>query len=72
MTKSERTASRNRTEAARAEARAARAANACPTCGATVHDNLSITGWVQCDRSGAPGFRRDVTGNSCNWRGFTA
>lgn len=51
--------------------REALASNSCPSCGAGVHRNLSLSGWVQCDRSGAPGFRRDTTGAACSWQGFT-
>lgn len=60
-----------RMAAARAEAQAAVTANKCPCCGAGVHRNLALTGWVQCDRFGSEGFRVDTTGAQCLWQGFT-
>ncbi len=60
-----------RVEKAQAEARAALAANKCPCCGRGVRLNLSITGWVQCDQFGAPGFRKDRNAPGCDWQGFT-
>lgn len=44
------------------------AAGKCPECGAGIHRNITITGWWQCDRSGAPGFRRDMSGSQCGWQ----
>lgn len=44
--------------------------NRCPDCGAHVHVNLALTGWVQCDRSGSGHFRRDPSGSPCSWQGF--
>lgn len=55
----------------REEARAIVATGKCPTCGAGIHRNLSLSGWWQCDRSGAVGFRRDLTGDACSWQTFT-
>lgn len=66
----ERRAAEARMEAGKAEAREARRMNRCPRCGARVHQNLSIAGWVQCDRSGSAGFRRDPSGVACSWQGF--
>ena len=45
-------------------------AGRCPDCGAGLHANLALTGWYQCDRFGAPGFRKDNTGAECSWQGF--
>lgn len=53
------------------EAQAALASGKCPTCGAGVRRNLSLTGWVQCDQFGAEGFRKDSSKPSCSWQGFT-
>ena len=66
-----RKASAARSAAAQLEALEALRSNKCPQCGAGVHQNLALTGWVQCDRSGAVGFRRDLTGSACLWQGFT-
>lgn len=54
-----------------AEARAIVATGKCPDCGAAIHRNSSMAGWWQCDRLGAVGFRRDLTGPSCSWQTFT-
>jgi len=67
----DRKASAARIAAAQAEACQAVTSNKCPACGAGVHQNLALTGWVRCDRSGAEGFRRDLTGAACSWQGFT-
>jgi hypothetical protein len=61
----------SRMQATYAVARTALAQNRCPRCGAGVHPNLSIQGWVKCDRSGSGRFRRDPTGDPCLWQGFT-
>ena len=45
--------------------------NRCPTCGGTVRQNLSLTGWVQCAQYGAKGFRLDDNKPACDWQGFT-
>ena len=69
--KAARAASMARIAAAHREARKALIENSCPVCGAHVHGNSALTGWVKCDRGGAEGFRRDMTGPSCSWQGFT-
>lgn len=60
-----------RIEAAQAETRAVVATGKCPTCSAGLRQNLSITGWWQCEQLGAEGFRKDATKPSCSWQGFT-
>jgi len=42
----------------------------CPTCGAKLVRNLSLTGWIQCKQLGAEGFREDSTKPSCNYQFF--
>ena len=69
--RAERTAQVERIRAAHAQAVAEVATGRCPSCGAGIHRNMSLTGWWQCDRFGAPGFRRDPNGPSCNWQVFT-
>lgn len=69
--KASRTASEARIKAAQIVAQNAIAENRCPDCGAGVHQNLALTGWVQCDRFGDGHFRRDQTGAKCFWQGFT-
>lgn len=64
-------ASKARIEAAHAETRAVVATGKCPTCGAGLKRNLSLTGWWQCEQLGAEGFRKDATKPSCSWQGFT-
>lgn len=66
----ERKASKARIEQEQAKTRAVVAANCCPQCGCTVHRNLALTGWYQCDRYGSPGFQV-IAGPSCSWQGFT-
>ena len=44
----------------------------CPTCGAPLRRNLSLTGWWQCSQLGAEGFRADSSKQPCSWQGFTA
>lgn len=66
-----RAAHKARMAAAYAEAAAIIITGRCPRCGAGIHRNLSLTNWWQCDRSGAPGFRRDPEGPSCSWQTFT-
>lgn len=56
---------------ARAETQAIVATGRCPTCGAALKRNLSLTGWWQCEQFGADGFRADSTKPPCNWQGFT-
>lgn len=43
----------------------------CPCCGAGLRQNLSITGWIQCDQYGTEGFRKDSTKPACSYQGFT-
>ena len=71
MTREEHRASSLRIAEAQAAARAAHAANRCPTCGGPVVMNLSITGWVQCAQFGSVGFRADSNRPACPWQGFT-
>jgi hypothetical protein len=69
--KAERAAAAERIARAQAETRAIVATGKCPRCGAGIHQNLSILGWWQCDRSGSATFRRDPSGEPCSWQGFT-
>jgi hypothetical protein len=71
-TRAARAAQQERLAAAYRQAGEAAATNTCPQCGAGVHLNLGLTGWVQCDRSGWAHFRRDMTGAACEWQGFMA
>ena len=71
-TKAERAASRARIEAAQAATRAVVESGTCPTCGAGVHRNLSLTGWWQCDQFGAETHRKDAAKPACSWQGFTS
>lgn len=43
----------------------------CPTCGAKLKRNLSMTGWWQCSQLGAEDFRADKNKPSCNFQMFT-
>ena len=65
----EKKANKIRMEAEYAKNAAVVAANCCPQCGCTVHRNLALTGWIQCDRYGSPGFQK-IAGPSCSWQGF--
>lgn len=67
----ERRAQAARMEAQRAEVRTVVATGHCPTCGAGLKRNLSLTGWWQCQQLGAVGFRIDASKPSCSWQGFT-
>jgi hypothetical protein len=58
-------------DAIREANRARVATGRCPECGGGMHRNLSLSGWWQCDRFGAPGFRRDPSGPACDWQCFT-
>ena len=69
--KAARTASLERIQKAQEETRAIVAKGACPTCGAGLVRNLSLTGWWQCEQLGAEGFRKDASRPSCSWQGFT-
>lgn len=53
-----------------AEAQRVWDAGKCPQCGAGLHLNSAILGWVQCDRSGSAHFRRDKTGPACQFQTF--
>lgn len=69
-------AERAREDAARrekhyAEVAAIVATGKCPTCGAKLRRNLSLTGWWQCEQLGADTHRADATKPSCDWQGFT-
>jgi hypothetical protein len=69
-TRAIRAAQRERLAAVYRQAADALATNTCPVCSAGVHLNLAIRGWVQCDRFGSGHFRRDMTGNACEWQAF--
>jgi hypothetical protein len=43
----------------------------CPTCGAKLVRNLSMSGWWQCEQLGAVRFRKDPSKPSCSWQVFT-
>ena len=60
-----------RMAAQRATAQTALSTNCCPTCGKSVRQNLSITGWVQCSQYGDGHFRADPNSPKCYWQGFT-
>ena len=55
-----------------AKVRAVVATGVCPTCGAALRANLSITGWWQCAQLGAETHRKDPSKPSCSWQGFTS
>jgi hypothetical protein len=55
----ERKAFRARQAQLRTEGLAVVATGRCPCCGQGIHQNLSITGWWQCDGYGADGFRKN-------------
>lgn len=62
-------------EKARADKRRQEAAEViksghCPTCGAVLRRNLSLTGWYQCSQLGADGFRADSSKPSCDFQIF--
>ena len=67
----QRIASKARTEAAYAEARAIVATGKCPRCGSALKANLSITGWWQCAQYGEPAFRMNPNGSECIWQCMT-
>lgn len=71
MTRQKRNGHQARMDKIHAEAQAIVASGKCPDCGAGLHENLAILGWFQCDRSGAKGFRRDLTGSPCSFQCFT-
>lgn len=54
-----------------AAARAVVSAGICPSCGAGLKRNSSITGWYQCAQYGAIGFRADSAAPGCSWQAFT-
>lgn len=43
----------------------------CPTCGATLRQNLSLTGWWQCSQFGADTHRLDPSKPACDFQCFT-
>jgi hypothetical protein len=64
-------AAQMRMAATRLQAADALKNNRCPTCSATVRQNLALTGWVQCSQFGAPEFRMNPNRPACDWQGFT-
>jgi len=74
MTHKERVkAARERREATYARNREIVRGGTCPDCGAKLRRNLSLAGWWQCGRLGAPGFKLaeyEGTGD-CNFQCFT-
>lgn len=58
-------------EALYSKARAIVATGTCPDCGADLVHNTASAGWYMCARKGAPGFRKDPTGASCDFQCFT-
>ena len=54
-----------------AEASAIVSTGLCPTCGAKLKANLSLTGWWQCEQLGAESFRKDASKPSCSFQTFT-
>lgn len=66
-----RKAQQERIDRAKAEARVVVAAGVCPDCGRPLRQNLSLTGWWQCEQFGAVGFRKDSTQPSCSFQCFT-
>lgn len=46
-------------------------AGKCPTCGAGLRYNGSITGWWQCEQYGSVGFRKDANKPACSFQCFT-
>lgn len=64
-------ASMLRIAAAQAETRRVWNTGCCPQCGNGLRQNLSITGWIQCDQYGTEGFRKDSTKPACSYQGFT-
>jgi hypothetical protein len=43
----------------------------CPVCDAKLKQNLSLTGWWQCEQFGAMGFRKDSSKPCCEFQCFT-
>jgi|GEM_PF-1369422 len=62
---------KERDERRYAEARAIVAIGVCPDCGAKIKQNLSITGWYQCEQYGAVTHRKNPNKPSCGWQTFT-
>lgn len=62
--------SKARIEASKAEMREIVATGSCPLCGGKLHENLSISGWWQCEQLGSEQFRKDPTKPSCPFQGF--
>lgn len=71
MSKTERAAHKDRLTKIHADVTAVVRTGKCPSCGAGLRRNISITGWWQCAQVGAEGFRADSTKPSCSWQGFT-
>jgi len=72
--RAEKQAAAEKREARHAEAQAIVSKGTCPDCGAKLRRNLSLSGWWQCGRSGAPGFKSpeyEGTGD-CHFQTFTA
>ena len=40
----------------------------CPYCGSFLRNNLSISGWWQCEQFGAESFRKDSTKPACSFQ----
>lgn len=55
---------------AKEEIRAAVALGVCPTCGAKLKRNASMTGWWQCEQFGSEQFRVRPQDPPCSWQGF--
>jgi hypothetical protein len=70
--KAEAVASAAKSAAHHAETLAIVKTGKCPTCGAGLRRNSSMTGWWQCEQLGAVGFRKDPNLPSCDWQGFTS
>lgn len=70
--KAEREASAARIAAAHEATRQVVASGQCPQCGSTLRQNLSLTGWWQCEQLGAEQFRARPQDPPCSWQGFTS
>jgi hypothetical protein len=58
MTRKQREAHRARMEHLATVARNIVATGRCPLCGNTLHRNLALNGWWQCNGYASPGFRQ--------------
>lgn len=72
ITKAQKAAEKAKRERIQAEAVAIVNSGKCPQCGAGLRRNLALTGWWQCEQSGAVGFRKDSSKPSCSFQCFTA